>query len=328
MRNDNSLIKKRFNHFVRNFRKSTTFSIALILLGLCIFLTITTGTKFLSKNNLLSVFRQFSFTAILAIGQALVIITGGIDLSVGSIFALSSVVSALGMTRWGFNTFVGLFIGCLIGAALGLSNGFFITKLRLPPFIATLGMMSIARGLAYVVTGGFPVSGLPSAFKFIGQGDILGIPSPIILMLILAVIFGFFLHKTIIGRRIYAIGGNQEAAKVSGIRVDRIKLLVYTLCGLLSAISGLATAARLNVAQSTAGQGIEMDAIAAVIIGGASLSGGIGNIAGPVLGAAIMGIIRNGLILLNVTAYWQQTVIGAVVIIAVTFDKMRNQMAD
>ena len=305
-------------------RNSTSFGIVIILLTMCVILTILVGDKFLSSDNLVSVIRQFSFIAIMAIGQSIVIMTGGIDLSVGSVFAFSSVIGCMVMVRTGLGIACGLLAGLSVGAAFGILNGLFITRLRLPPFISTLGTMSIARGLAFGVTGGFPVSRLPDSFKFIGQGYVGSVPAPIIILIILTIVFGVFLHKSITGRRIYAIGGNEEASRLSGVRVERIKILVYTLCGTMTALSGLMTAGRLGVAQSTAGNGYEMDAIAAVIIGGASLSGGVGNIAGPVLGAAIMQVLRNGLVLTGVSAYWQQAVLGVVIIIAVAFDKLRQ----
>jgi ribose transport system permease protein len=189
--------------------------------------------------------------------------------------------------------------------------------------------MSIARGLAHGITGGYPIGSLPESFKFIGLGMIpaegpVRIPTPIILMVVLAVFFDFFLKKTITGRRVYAIGGNEEATRISGVRVDRVKRLVYTLCGLMAAIAGIAAAARLGVGQSTAGQGYGMNAIAAVIIGGASVAGGSGTVISVVIGAAIMGVLNNGLVLLNVSAYWQQAVLGVVIVAAVSFDKLRS----
>jgi ribose transport system permease protein len=220
--------------------------------------------------------------------------------------------------------------GLLTGAAFGYLNGCLITMMKLPPFIATLGTMSIARGLSYGITGGYPIGSLPESFKFIGLGMVpssgpIQIPTPIILMVIFALFFSFLLRKTICGRRIYAIGGNEEATRISGVRVDRVKRLVYTICGLMAAVAGIATAARLGVGQSTAGQGYEMDAIAAVIIGGASVSGGSGTVLGVIIGAAIMGVLNNGLVLLNVSAYWQQAVLGIVIIAAVSFDKLQTK---
>ena len=223
-----------------------------------------------------------------------------------------------------------MLLGLVAGAVFGYLNGCLITLLKLPPFIATLGTMSIARGLSYGITGGYPIGSLPQSFKFIGLGMIppsgpVQIPTPIILMIIFALIFSFFLKKTITGRRVYAIGGNEEATRISGVNVDNVKRLLYAMCGFMAAVSGIATAARLGVGQSTAGQGYEMDAIAAVIIGGASVSGGSGTVMGAIIGAAIMGVLNNGMVLLNVSAYWQQAVLGVVIIAAVSFDKIQSQ---
>ena len=210
--------------------KSQIIGIVMILLVMCVILSLSTE-QFLVEDNIFSVLRQISFIAILAIGECLVIITGGIDLSVGSIFAMSSVVAAMSMAHWGLSVFVGIIVGLVVGAIFGLANGLFITKLRLPPFIATLGTLSIARGLAYGVTGGYPISSLPPAFKYIGQGYIGPVPFPVILLVFFAIVFTIFLKKTVLGRRIYAIGGNEESARVSGIRVKKIKLIVYTIVG-------------------------------------------------------------------------------------------------
>ncbi|NLF26947.1 MAG: ABC transporter permease [Clostridiales bacterium] len=308
----------------RALRQTSIFNIFLILLGMCVILTVAVGNKFLSVTNIMSVVRQFSFYAIMATGMLLVIVTGGIDLSVGSVFAFSGIISCMAITKWDVPVFPSVLLGMLAGAAFGYVNGTLITRLKLPPFIATLGTMSIARGLSYGITGGYPIGSLPDSFKFIGLGSVVVIPTPIVLMVILALLFSFFLRKTVTGRWVYAIGGNEEAARISGVRVDRTKRLVYALCGLMAAIAGIATAARLGVGQSTAGIGYEMDAIAAVIIGGASVNGGVGTVMGPVLGAAIMGVLRNGLVLLNVSAYWQQAVLGVVIVVAVSIDKMRS----
>ena len=304
--------------------KSNSLGILIILLAMCLLLTIAVGKKFLSASNLISVIRQFSFYGILAIGMCMVIITAGIDLSVGSVFALAGVLSCMAITKWHLPVFVGVLIGLAVGVLMGYFNGVCVTLLKLPPMIATLGTMSIARGIAYTVTGGYPIGSLPDSYKFLGLGYIAGIPTPIVLMVVLAALTIFFLNKTVVGRWIYAIGGNEEGARISGVRVNRVKRLVYSLSGLMAAISGIAMAARLGVGQSTAGQSYEMDAIAATVIGGASLSGGSGSIVGAIIGAAIMGVLRNGLVLLDVSAYWQQTVIGAVIILAVALDNLRH----
>ena len=316
--------------FLKKIRQSASFNTVLILVGMCLVLSIAAGDKFLTVSNITNVIRQFSFNALMALGMLLVIITGGIDLSVGSVFAFSGVITCMSIAKWGWPVLPGVLFGLLAGAVFGYLNGVLITKLKLPPFIATLGTMSIARGLSYGITGGYPIGSLPENFKFIGLGMIpaegpIQIPTPIILMVVFALLFSFFLKKTIIGRRIYSIGGNEEATRISGVRTDRVKRLVYTICGLMAAIAGIATAARLGVGQSTAGQGYEMDAIAAVIIGGASVSGGSGTVMGVIIGAAIMGVLNNGLVLLNVSAYWQQAVLGVVIVAAVSFDKLQSR---
>ncbi len=322
--NKQSARQERVSGFFHKLMKSNGIGIFLILLVMCLALTLAVGNKFLSANNIVSVIRQFSFYGILAIGMCMVIITSGIDISVGSVFALSGVIACMAITKWGIPVFFGVLLGLLIGGLMGYINGFCVTVLKLPPMIATLGMQSIARGVAYTVTGGYPIGSLPDSFKFIGLGTVLGIPTPILLMVVLAAIAIFFLNKTVIGRRIYAIGGNEEGARLSGVNVNRIKRMVYTICGLTASVSGIAMAARLGVGQSTAGIGYEMDAIAATVIGGASLAGGSGSIVGAIIGAAIMGVLRNGLVLLDVSAYWQQTVIGVVIILAVTLDNLRH----
>lgn len=293
----------------------------LILLGLCVVMTFASD-NFLSVDNLSSVARAFSFVAIMAIGMTIVIITGGIDMSVGSIFAFAGVITAYCYSDLQLALPLCILLGIIGGAAFGFINGLLINECNLPPFIATLGTMSVARGLSYAITSGFPIS-MPSSFNKLGQGMIFNIPYPIILMIVLAIIFTFILNKMIFGRHVYAVGGSEEASAISGIKVKRVKLAVYTISGFLSAIAGIIMTARLGVAQSTAGLGYELDVIAAVIIGGASFSGGKGTIVGAILGAAIMGVLRNGLVLLNVSAYWQQTVIGLVIIIAVTIDQLR-----
>lgn len=302
--------------------RSATFGVILILIGLALLLTIGTD-KFLTQSNLFSVMRAFSYIAIIAIGEAMVIISGGVDLSVGSIYGFGGLIGAIAMSSWGVPIPVGFLIGLAAGASIGLANGLLITKIGMPPFIVTLGMLSVVRGLAYAVTSGYPVRP-PAAYNVFGQGYLGVVPYPVVYLLVLGTVFALFLKKTVIGRRIYAIGGNEVTARTSGIRVHNVKLVVYVLAGTLAAFAGLTATARLGVAQSTAGVGYELDVVAAVIIGGASLSGGKGTILGAILGAAIMGVLRNGLVLLNVSAYWQQAVIGFVIIAAIAADKWRQ----
>jgi ribose transport system permease protein len=254
----------------------------------------------------------------------MVIITGGIDLSIGSIFGFSGVIAAMGMVDLGLPMIPAVLLGIIAGTVLGLINGLLIVKLNLPPFIATLGMLSVVRSLCYILTEGYPVTGIDSSFLFLGQGTILSVPTPVWIMAVIAIIFSVFLHKTVTGRHIYALGGSEVATRISGINTDRLKILVYSLGGCLSGFAGIITASKLGIGQPTAGQGYELDAIAAVVIGGASLAGGAGTVTGTIIGAAIMGILRNALVLLSIKSHWQQFLIGLVIIIAVTLDQFRR----
>jgi ribose transport system permease protein len=280
---------------------------------------------FLTFDNLINVFRQSAVNALVALGQLLVIVTAGIDLSVGSVMGLSCVLAAL-MLKAGVPPAVALAASLGIGAALGAINGTLLTKLRLPhPFIPTLGMMNVARGLALVVSGGFPISELPSGFRFLGAGSVLWIPAPVLLVVIFCVLFHIFLTRTTVGRDIYAIGGNPHAARLSGVPVDRRLILVYTLSGMMAGAASIVLAGRMNSGFPLAGSGAELDAIAAVIIGGASFFGGVGTVGGTLVGALIMGVLRNGLNLLNVSASWQTVVIGVVIVGAVFVDVIRKR---
>jgi ribose/xylose/arabinose/galactoside ABC-type transport system permease subunit len=308
---------------------SQRFGLWFVLLAEVILLTLLTSTfcgehifesTFLSWSNLSQVVRALSFIAIMVVGQSLVIITGGVDLSVGSILGLSGVVSAV-LLNYNVPIIGAVGIGIIVGLACGCVNGFIITGVKLPPFIVTLGMMSIARGLAFALTGGETIRNLPAEFLAIGQGSLLGLPTPIVMMIVVALFTGYFLKTTKWGRYVYAIGGNEEAAVYSGVRVDRMKILVYSLSGLSAGIAGVLFTSRFGVGQSTSGLGYELDVIAAAVIGGISLSGGRGTILGAIIGSLLMGILRNGLVLLNVSAYWQQVAIGIVIILAVVLDR-------
>jgi ribose transport system permease protein len=280
---------------------------------------------FLTFDNLINVFRQSSVNALLALGQLLVIITAGIDLSVGSILGLSCVLEAI-MLKAGVPWPVCIATGIAIGAAVGMINGLLLTKLRLPhPFISTLGMMNVARGLAFVISGGFPISELPSGFRFWGAGTIAYIPVPVILVVAVYALFHVFLTRTTLGRDVYAIGGNKQAAIFSGIPVDRRLTMVYALSGGLAAVGAIVLGGRLNSGFPLAGDGAELDSIAAVIIGGASFFGGEGTVWGTLNGALIIGVLRNGLTLLNVSPNWQKVVIGVVIVAAVWIDVLRQK---
>nr|WP_184662873.1 ribose ABC transporter permease [Texcoconibacillus texcoconensis] len=296
-------------------------------IGLLLIMIIITliNPSFLSLTNLLNLLRQVSINALIAFGMTFVILTGGIDLSVGSTLALSSAVGASLMAS-GVDPVLAVLIGLLTGAILGAMNGVFIAKGKVAPFIATLATMTIYRGLTLLLTDGRPVSGLgdSAAFELFGRGYLLGLPVPAITMMIAFVILYLILKKTTFGRRVYAVGGNEEVALLSGIKVDRIKIYVYSLTGFLAALAGMILTSRLNSAQPTAGQMYELDAIAAVVIGGTSLTGGRGWIVGTLIGALIIGTLNNGLNLLGVSSFVQQVVKGSVILLAVLIDRKKN----
>ncbi|MCH7613499.1 MAG: ribose ABC transporter permease [Candidatus Marinimicrobia bacterium] len=270
-------------------------------------------------SNLLNVAQQTSINAIIAVGLTFVIITAGIDLSVGSILAFSGVVLA-SVLNAGMPIPIAMLTGLGVGLLCGIVNGLLISYGRLPPFISTLGLMSVARGAALLYTNGRPISGFPNSFRYLATGEILNIPMPVFIMVIVYLIAHFLLTRTVFGRYTYAIGGNEEAATVSGVNVKFYKTMVYGLCGLLSGLAAIILTARLNSAQPIAGFMYELDAIAATVIGGTSLMGGVGRLSGTLIGALIMGVIRNGLNLLGVSSFVQQTVIGSVIILAVLID--------
>ncbi|HEY6102702.1 MAG TPA: ribose ABC transporter permease [bacterium] len=276
--------------------------------------------SFLTVSNLLNIARQVSINAIIAAGMTLVILTAGIDLSVGSVLAFSGAIIA-GLLSAGQPLLVGIAAGLLLGAVLGLVNGLIVTRGGVQPFIATLGMLTIARGATLVYTDGRPITGLPDAFVWLGAGDVGRVPVPVIIMALVFLAAYVVLTQTVLGRYIYAIGGNEEAARLSGVNVTLYKTLAYVLSGVLSATSGIILTARLNSAQPTAGGGYELDAIAAVVLGGTTLAGGEGSITGTLLGAFIIGVLNNGLNLLNVSSFYQQVVKGVVILLAVLLDR-------
>jgi ribose transport system permease protein len=312
---------------------------ALLLMSLALSLT---TRAFLTEDNLFDVIRGFSFVAIAGLGQIIVMLTGGIDLSVGSAMGFAGWVASLvlaGTSRGssdvsaetfahGFagplNVPVSLVIALAAGGAIGAINGFLITKLRLAPFIATLGTLGIFRGILVGFTEGWTQRIYHPQFLFLGQGYIARVPVPIIFMVVLCVIVFLFLTRTIWGTHIFAVGGGESASKMSGVPVDHTKFLAYVLCGMLAGMGGILLSAKLGVAMPTAGQGYELDVIAAVVIGGTSLKGGEGSIWGVLIGAAIMGILRNGLVLWNVPAYWRESFIGLVIIAAAALDQFRS----
>ena len=288
--------------------------------------------QFLTVPNLRNILLQISVNLCLSIGMTMIILTGGIDLSVGAMLGLAGAVAA-GLLKNGFalkvfgvvlqfTPFGAMVAGILVGLALGWFNGIAITRFKLPPFVATLGMLSIARGLTMLWTGGFPITDLGPKFGFIGAGFWLGVPMAVWISAALVVIFYIVSRRTTLGRYIYAVGGSEKASAFSGLNVNRIKVCVYALGGALAAVAGLIVTARLDAADPKAGLGYELDSIAAVVIGGTSLSGGRGSILGTVLGCLIIGVLNNGLFLLDVSPFWQQVVKGFVILAAVAADKM------
>jgi ribose transport system permease protein len=291
------------------------------LFGLLLLTAVLWGLTpyFLTVSNLLNIAEQTAIVAIIAVGMTFVIITAGIDLSVGSVLAFSGVVMASALQS-GVALPLAVLSGLGTGFACGLVNGLLITGGRLPPFIATLGMMSVARGAALMFTDGRPVSGFSDSFRGAATGEVAGIPLPVILMVAVYLVAHMVLTRTKLGRYTYAMGGNEEATVLSGVNVKFHKTMVYGLCGMLSALAAIILTARLNSAQPIAGIMYELDAIAAVVIGGTSLMGGEGNVFGTLIGALIMGVLRNGLNLLGISSFTQQIVIGSVIIIAVLLD--------
>uniref|UniRef100_A0A7V4TJB2 ABC transporter permease n=1 Tax=Candidatus Caldatribacterium saccharofermentans TaxID=1454753 RepID=A0A7V4TJB2_9BACT len=313
----------------RRFIRNQLAALSIILLGMMVTLSLLTRT-FLTATNIFNVLRAFSWIAIASFGQSIVIIGGGIDLSAGSNMALSGIVAGMFLVRE-YGVALSVTLGLLITLLVGLANGAMVSKTKLPPFIATLGTMSIVRGFCYGMTEGWPIRNLPRPFLALGQTDvsvlIWQIPLPAILMVLFAILCSILLGRTKLGYHIYAVGGNEYAAELSGINVGRVKIIAFTLSGLLAGIGGILMTARLGVAAPTAAQGYELDIIAAAVIGGISLSGGEGNVWGALIGAAIMQILRNALVLLGFPAYWQPAAIGAVIIGAVMIDMYRKKKA-
>jgi inositol transport system permease protein len=300
--------------------RSAQYGLVLVLALLAIVLALA-KPQFLTWANLVTVVRQISINGILAVGVTYVLLTGGVDLSLGSVVALAGVIAASLAHPGGHALAVPVLAGILTGTACGWTNGALVTRGGVAPFIVTLGMMTVARGLALVLSGGRPVSNLSTEFTRLGSGECLGVPIPVLLLAVVAALSHLFLSRFRHGRYLYAVGGNEDAARASGIDVTRVKTLAYTLCGSLAGLAGVVLAARITTGQPNAGVAYELDAIAAVVIGGTSLSGGIGGIGGTVLGALLMGVINNGLDLLNVSSYYQQVVKGLIIVGAVWLDR-------
>lgn len=301
-----------------------TYMLIFIVIGLGIVLSIV-SRNFLTTTNLLNVIRQIAINGILAIGMTIVCLTGGIDLSVGSIVAFSGIITAGILRDQNWPTFLVALVAILVGGMLGLYNGYFVAYWKAAPFVVTLSMMTIARGMTYVYSDGRPISNLPAGFLVVGKGSILGIPIPTLILIVVFALASVMLTKLKFGRYIYAVGGNEHAAMVSGINIRKIKMMVYVLSGVACGIASIILTARVSAGLPTAGNGYELDAIAATVIGGTSLSGGRGRLWGTMVGAILLGIVNNGLDLLNVSSFYQQIVKGLIILGAILIDSKRNQ---
>lgn len=336
----------RVSFLTRNKQRMHKYGIIIAFFVLCLIVAIIgeyqvaqnawSSNYFLSSENMLIVLRQVSINGILAIGMTFVIITAGVDLSVGSVLALSGIVAArfatnnsgLAIGDTATAVMMPMIVALGIGIICGLINGTVLARYRLQPFIVTMGMLSAARGLTLLTTDGNPVSQLNRDFRWLGNSYIAGIPVPVIIFIVLFALAWLLLNKTTFGRYVYAVGGNPKSARTSGINVTRIKVLVYTLCGALAGVAGLILTARTGSAQTNAGAGYELDAIAAVVIGGTSMAGGVGTLVGTFFGVLIIGVMNNGLDLLGVQSYYQQIIKGALIVVAVLLDPSRKQQRD
>jgi ribose transport system permease protein len=305
------------------FMKTKEMSIFIALAILCLIMSVSTST-FMTPYNIGIIARQISFIAIVAIGQTTVLLTGGIDLSVGSTAGLSGILCSLLMTKVHVGPISIIFVSLVLGILLGCVNGILIGRLKLNAFIVTLGVGEIYGGLILVITRGYPILNLPESFAFLGQGMIGLVPVPVIFMLVITIVIAYLLENTPFGRNIYAVGGNSIAAKLAGIKVENITLCVYMLSGMFASLSGLLLTSRMNAGQPTIGASWVMPSVTAAIIGGTSMSGGEGTIIGTIIGAAFMGVLANGIVLLNISSYWERVITGAVVIIAVVIDLIRK----
>lgn len=309
--------KNKLSYYAQDF--GALIALIILVIGISI-----VSPEFRSVNNFLSLLRQSSINGFIAFGMTFVILTGAIDLSVGSVLALSTVLCA-GMITAGVPAGLAMFISLGIGAFLGLVSGLLVTKGRLQPFIATLITMTVYRGLTMIFTNGKPISKLGNSFilKLVGKGSLFGIPIPVILLIVIFALFFFLLTKTTFGRRIYATGSNWKSAKLAGVNISRTKIIAYMISGIMASLSGLILLSRLNSAQPTLGSGYELDAIAAVALGGTSMSGGRGKIYGTFIGVLIIAVLNNGLNILGVSSYYQDVVKGIVILVAVLSDRKR-----
>lgn len=303
------------------------YGIILVMLVLMVLFSVLSDV-FLTYNNLINICRQVSMIGIASIGGMFVMLLGGIDLSQGALVSFINIVCAYLMVKAGIPYGAAIVINIAAGALVGYLNGIFVTMLNIPPLIATLGTQNILFGLAYIICKGQSIAGFPDVFRTIGQGYLGPIPIPVILMVIFFAIGGFILNKTYFGRFLYAIGGNEEAAKLSGIHVKRVKRMVYMLSGLFTSISAIVTLSRVNSGQANTGTGFEFDVITAIVLGGISVNGGSGKLYNAILGVLIIGILNNGLVLINMSQYMQMIIKGVILIAAVGFDCVQKMSKD
>ena len=306
------------------FRQWEASGVVFALVVLCVLLSLATP-NFFSLTNVPIVLRNASFVGLVALGQTLVLLVGGIDLSVGAIAGLSAIIGALMLTVLGIHPYAVIPLTCLFGLGLGFANAVFVAKLRLNPFIVTLASGEMFAGANLVITQGYPIRPLGSDFRFFGQGEVLGIPAPVIVFFSAGIILWWMLTKTKFGRNIYAVGGNRDAAVLVGIRVWRVEFAVYGLAGAFAALAGILYASRMDAAQPSVGEGWMLSAITAAIIGGTSLRGGEGTILGTIFGALLLTVLQNGTVLLNVSGYWQRMIVGSVVLVAILVDLLRRK---
>ena len=283
---------------------------------------------FFSVSNLVNVARQVSMLGIAAVGMTFVLLLGGIDLSIGSQVTFVNVIGALLMARMGFSPLFSTIIVLIMSTLVGAFNGIMVSKIKIPPLIVTMASMSILEGLAFIISGGLPIFGFPESFSFLGQGYLGPIPVPVVIMIVILAIGSFVLNRTYFGRYFYAVGGNEEAAMLSGIGVDRVKILAYTLSGLIAGIAGVVMLSRTNSGQPLAGKGFEFQVLTAVVLGGVSVNGGSGRISNVVAGVLIIGVLNNGLLLMKVSSYAQMVAMGAVLMLAVGIDCLQKNRQD
>lgn len=312
------------NSLIKRINKMSELGILLVLVLLCTVVSLVNPT-FYSFDNIMNILRTTSYVIIAALAATMVFITGGLDLSVGSIIGLGGLISGVCLAYFKLPVWVSIVAGLMLGVIFGLFNGLAIVKGKIPPLIVTLGTLYMARGLMNVITKGKPVYPLPESFNIIGSGTLLGVPYSVILVAVMAIIVHLILKYTIYGRYIYAIGGNEETSRLSGIDVELVKISVYIISAVCAALSGIVMSARMASAQVSTGTGWEMTVIASVIIGGTSMFGGSGTVLGTVIGALLMTTLTNGMVLMRVSAYWQNVAIGAIIIIAVAIDQYKRR---